>query len=104
MLRITELKLPLDHDDDALAAAVRARLGVKAGDIIRFEVFRRAWDARKKSAIVLIYTIDVELRNEAAVLKRFTRDPHVRPTPDMRYKLVARAPSPPAVRPIVIGA
>ena len=104
MLRITDLKLPLDHDDDALAAAVRTRLGVKAAAIVKFEVFRRAWDARKKSAILLIYTVDVEVQNEAAVLKRFARDPHVRPTPDMAYKQVARASSRPRLRPVVIGA
>ncbi len=107
MLRITELKLPLDHGEDALRAAILKRLSVKAADLVRFEVFRRAWDARKKSAISLIYTVDVELNNEAAVCARLKRDPNIRPTPDTSYRHIGRlehgAARPPH-RPVVIGA
>lgn len=107
MLRITELKLPLDHDEDGLRAAIVKRLTIKAADLVRFEVFRRAWDARKKSAISLIYTIDVALRNEAQVRERFKRDPNIRPTSDTSYRHIGRlahgAPRP-QLRPVVIGA
>jgi len=58
MLRITELRLPLHHAEPALRAAVLARLGLQSAQLQGFTVFRRAWDARKKSAIVLIYTVD----------------------------------------------
>ena len=51
MLRITELRLPLDHPEDALRKAVVTRLGISPADLLIFSVFRRAWDARKKSAI-----------------------------------------------------
>ena len=70
MLRINELKLPLDHPEHALRDAILARLGIGAGDLVDFNVFKRSYDARKKTAIVLIYAIDVEVRNEAAVLAR----------------------------------
>ena len=104
MLRLTELKLPLDHGEHAIAAAVRARLGIGATDLVGYTVFRRAWDARKRSAILLIYTLDVEVRDEAAVLARLAGDRNVSPTPDTSYKLVARAPDTLASRPVVIGA
>ena len=71
MLRITELRLPLDHDEGALRAAVRARLGLDDAQLGTLTVFRRAWDARRKTAIVLIYTVDLTLAagvDEAAVL------------------------------------
>ena len=68
MLRITELRLPLDHPEDALRPAVLARLAIADADLLAFTVFRRAYDARKKSAILLIYTIDCEVQGEAAVL------------------------------------
>jgi uncharacterized protein len=61
MLRITELKLPLDHVEAALPAAIITRLGIKSSDLIRFTVFRRGYDSRKKSDIQLVYTLDVEL-------------------------------------------
>ncbi len=103
MLRITELKLPLDHPEPALRAAVVKRLGLSDLDLLAMAVFRRAFDARKKSAIVLIYTVDCEVANEAAVLKRLAKDRHVGPTPDTSYVQVARASAPPARRPVVIG-
>jgi len=104
MLRITELKLPLDHPEPALRAAVIARLGIAAGDLVDFTVFKRSYDARKKSAIVLIYVLDVEVRNEAQVLARFAGDQHIRPTPDTNYHFVqAGKPAPGTPRPVVIG-
>ena len=104
MLRLTDLKLPLDHKPEALPAAILARLRVPARDLIRYEVFRRAADARKKSAIALTYAVDVALREEAEVRKRFAKDPHVQPTPDMEYRFVAHAPAGMTNRPLVIGA
>jgi len=103
MLRITELKLPLDHAADALRPAVLQRLGIADGDLLDFSIFRRGYDARKKSAISLIYTLDCTLRDEAAVFKRLSGDRNIGPTPDMAYKVVARAPAGLSERPIVIG-
>jgi uncharacterized protein len=102
-MRLTEIKLPIDHSDEDLRATIRKRLGLSADDIIDISVFRRATDARKPKAIVFIYTVDVSVKNEAAVLKRFRDDPHVRAAPEMSYRVV-RAASPPAKRPVVIGA
>ena len=61
MLRLTELRLPLDHAPDALRPAVCARLGLRDAELADFTVFRRGYDARRKTAIVLIYTIDLTL-------------------------------------------
>ena len=88
MLRITELRLPLNHAEDALRPAVVDRLGILDAQLLNVTLFKRSYDARKKSAIVLIYTIDCELAThdlEAALLHRFAPDPHVRPTPDTSY-------------------
>ena len=104
MLRLTEIKLPLDHAPEAIAAAAVARLKIPAKDLLSCTVFRRSHDARKKSDIFLIYSLDVEVKNETAVLKRFARDNRVKPTPDIEYRFVAHAPLNPTSRPIVIGA
>ncbi len=101
MLRLTEIKLPLDHDDAALAQTAAARLGTA---VTAVQVFRRGYDARRRSAIHLIYTLDVTVDDEDAVLARFAADPHVGRTPDMAYRHVARAPATLACRPVVIGA
>ncbi len=109
MLRITELRLPLDHGPDDLLPAVLTRLGLAEAELFSFVVFKRSHDARKKSAVVLIYTIDCTLAtgvDEAALLARHAGDSHVRPTPDTRYHLVAQAPvgfELDRLRPVVIG-
>ncbi len=107
MLRITELRLPLDHAEAALRAAVLARLQIPDSALKTCTVFRRAWDARKKTAIVLSYTLDCEVEGETAVLARFPGDPQLRVSPDTRYKFVGHAPADYAAqgrpRPVVIG-
>jgi uncharacterized FAD-dependent dehydrogenase len=110
MLRITELRLPLSHADDALRPAIVARLGIQNADLPDFTVFKRSYDARKKSAIVLIYTIDCELSSpalEAELLQRFEADPHVRITPDTSYHFAGHAPADfyagERPRPVVVG-
>ena len=105
MLRISEVKLPLGHPPEAMKPAIVERLGIEADDLVSYEVARRANDARKKSNIQMVYSVDVVLRDEAAVLRRFEGDHHVRPTPDTGYKFVAKAPEGfDGPRPVVIGA
>ncbi len=103
MLRIADLKLPLGHAPDALASAILARLGIAPAALIEWHIARRANDARKKSAILLVYSVDVRLADEAAVLARFVDDPYVKPTPDTDYRPISTAPAG-APRPVVIGA
>src|SRR5512143_74344 len=103
MLRLTELKLPLYHPEGALRAAILQRLGVRDEDLLQVGIFKRSYDARKKHALLLVYTVDVEVKNEAALLKKFRNDPHLAPSPDMAYQFVGRAPESLAERPIVVG-
>ena len=104
MLRINELKLPLNHPDAALREAILTRLGIASEDLLGFTVFKRSYDARKKTAIVLIYALDVEVRGEAAVLARMAGDQYIVPSPDTSYKFVTTArPAPGTPRPIVVG-
>jgi uncharacterized FAD-dependent dehydrogenase len=103
MLRLTEIKLPIEHASDQINVAILKKTGVAAGDLIRFEIFKRGVDARKPHAILFVYTLDIEVRNEARLLAKFKKDPHVKPTPDTEYKFVAQAPQNTAARPIVVG-
>ena len=104
MLRLSELKLPLDHPPEALPTAIAKRLGVSQGDLISWSVWKRAHDARRKSAILKVYILDVEVRDEAAVLARLADDVHVNLTPDVTYRHVAASPRPGRLRPVVVGA
>jgi uncharacterized FAD-dependent dehydrogenase len=102
-LRLTEVRLPLDHDAAMLRAAVAERLGAEAGALVDLYVFRRAVDARKRAAIRFSYTVDVTLADRAAAARLAAR-PGIQPTPDTAYRFVAQAPPNLARRPIVIGA
>src|SRR5947209_6911745 len=104
MLRLSELRLPLGHPPETLAPAICARLGIPPVDLLDHVVARRANDARKRSAILMVYSVDVLLRDEAAVLARFKGDPNVKPTPDTGYHMVTTAPADETRRPVVIGA
>ncbi|WP_117233619.1 NAD(P)/FAD-dependent oxidoreductase [Vibrio maerlii] len=103
MIRLTEIKLPLDHEEGEIQAAIEKKLGLTPEQILSFNVFKRGYDARKKAKILLIYTLDVEVENEVALLEQFTQDPHVKLTPDMEYKFVAQAPADLTERPVVVG-
>ena len=104
MIRLTELKLPLDHPPEALRAAALARLGVEDSALGEVTVFRRGYDARRRSDIKLVYTLDVTAPEEAALLARHAGERGIGPAPDMAYRMVASAPSPLGRRPLVIGA
>jgi len=104
MLRITELKLPLDHPDEALRDAIVQRLGIRDEQLLSFNLFKRSYDARKKnSELLFIYTIDLQASNEAELLAKFADDRNIGPAPDVTYKFVGQAPTGLQERPIVVG-
>ncbi|MBS3936756.1 MAG: NAD(P)/FAD-dependent oxidoreductase [Sulfuritalea sp.] len=103
MIRITELRLPLEHTPEELTAVVLQRLKLEPADLLTLHIHKRSADARKKSAPLFVYSLDLELADEAAVLVRFKDDLHVKPTPDMEYQFVARAPANLPHRPVVVG-
>ena len=103
MLRLNEIKLPLDHPDSALQDAILKKLKITAAELKHYVIFKRSYDARKKGKIILVYVVDIETTHEKKLLQRFQKDPHVGLTPDMAYHTVAQAPQNLSVRPIVIG-
>ena len=105
-IRITELRLPLDHAADELLPAVAARLGISLDDVIEFTLFKRSYDARGKSTqILLSYTVDVVVRHPEAVLQKHLNDKNIGATPDTSYHFVGHANdlSNAKKRPVVIG-
>ena len=104
MLRLTELTLPLHHPDEALPAAICKRLRITPRDLVKYVIARRAHDARDKTDIQLVYSVDVNVKDEPAVLARFRKDRGVQQTPNSSYRFVAKAPAGGFKRPVVIGA
>ena len=103
MLRLTEIKLPLSHDAAALRAVVVRTLGIAPTDLLDYRVRRRGHDARKPGAIAFVYTLDVEVRDEAALLQKFRANQHIGLAPDETYHYPVQNRAPLATRPVVIG-
>ena len=107
MLRLNELKLPLHHSAEDLPAAIVRTLGISRDDLLGFNVYKRSFDARKKTAILLIYQLDIELAPAATAQVLAAEKPLVTPSPDTGYKFVAQAaadfPAANQQRPIIIG-
>ncbi|MDO9193650.1 MAG: NAD(P)/FAD-dependent oxidoreductase [Undibacterium sp.] len=103
MLRLTDIQLPLDHSDTAIKAAILQKLGIENEELIKFSIFKRSYDARKKTAIVLIYTIDIETADDQKILNRLNGISGVTLTPDTNYRFVTHAAGDQFKRPVVIG-
>ncbi len=104
MIRIANIALPLEHTEEELSRAVAERLAVPPGQVLAVRVVRRSVDARQKSRVSFIYTVDAEVSNPAPVLARAGTSPDVCPAPEQAYTFAPEAPSPGAARPVVVGA
>jgi len=100
MLRLTEIRLDLDHDAAALRAAIVRALAIPEPALLDWRIRRRGYDARG-GTIRFVYTVDVSVRDEPALLRRRLR--HVGPAPDETYRYPVHADRPLATRPVVVG-
>jgi uncharacterized protein len=104
VIRISELALPIDYDDQSLRQAIVRRLKITDADLLDFTVFKRSYDARKKnSAITFVYVVDLTARDEPAILRRCSNDHNVRSAPDTKYHPVGHAPANLTERPLIVG-
>lgn len=108
MIRIPNLKLEIqlaknsDAEKEALKNAILSKLKINPKDLIAFTIFKKSVDARKKNAIIYIYTVDASLKNEAAILKKGSKSGIVA-SPDLSYQPVAVGDIPLNLRPVIVG-
>ena len=103
MLRVNEVKLPLNHTEADLQNAILGKLKISASDLKKYTVFKRSYDARKRDNISLVYAVDVDTPKQKQILSAVKKNQRIVSTPDMTYRPVAQAPDSLEVRPIVIG-
>ena len=68
MLRLSELRLPLEHGSNDLREAVLRRLRIPPDQLLEQRLVKRSIDARRRDRIQLIYSVDVAVRREACLL------------------------------------
>ena len=111
MLRLSNIQLPVNHSDNDLRNTIVESLSIQAEDLLSVAIFKRSYDARKKSHILLIYSVDIELAPEfeEKLLKKFAAEnnQNLKQTPDMHYRYPVIAaetfPEKTQQRPVVIG-
>jgi len=103
MLRLSNIKLPLEHTDEDLRSVIPTKLAIKDSELLNYSVYKRSYDARKKKNIFFIYSLDVETSKNMQLLQQFADDTQVKSRPDDCYKYIAQAPEQLNERPIVIG-
>ena len=103
MLRLTDVKLGLNHGEDELKAAILRALGIPEPELLGYRMRRRGYDARQSGEVLFVYTLDVEVKDEAALLKRFHGSRHLARAPDEIYRYPVQAPTNNKMRPVVIG-
>ena len=104
MIRIHQLALSLNHSADDLLAAVARRLKLSVGELGPLIIKKRSIDARDKQAIELVYSVDVEVASEAAVLGRLRGNSQLGVAPEPLIRPSLPAPAGFQARPVVIGA
>ena len=65
MIRINNLKCPIDHDDELIKSLIVKKLGIDISDITGFKLKKRSLDARKKPELIYILSLDVSVDNNS---------------------------------------
>ncbi|MDD3270931.1 MAG: hypothetical protein PHR04_02370, partial [Syntrophomonadaceae bacterium] len=108
MLRFSDLKIEIDKAADAeterqaLRNIILSQLKISDKELIDFQIFKKSIDARKKDKILFVYTVDVEVHNEARILGKHSFK-GITPAPDLSYKGVPLGIEDMTERPVVIG-
>lgn len=101
MLRVPEIKLSLDQDEQLLKIELAKKLKIPQESVSSYRIFKKSVDARKKKDIHFVYTLDVELKNEDKILKMYSKKGVTKvPTTDYEYKNIAPSN---IQRPIIVG-
>lgn len=101
MIRINQLKLQIPHTEEALKKKIQKTLHLKKGDSFTYRIHRQSLDARRKPELFYVYTVDVTVSNENAVLKHCKGD--IQKVEEKHYQIPSHGTETLNARPVVIG-
>lgn len=99
MIRIRDIFIALDENESMLPEKCAAVLGISPGEILSWQIHKRSIDARKKSDIRFVYTVDLELDDEDGVLRR-AKNPRVSRAEHYDYRIPSTTSQ---TRPVIVG-
>ena len=101
MIKISNIKIPIQDGFDALRAHVVQLLSCQANEILDLQILKRSIDARKKPDIFYIYTVAVALADEAKIMAHKKSDLITAYHPNGYHFPFQQLHHP--VRPVIIG-
>ncbi|MBR2913403.1 MAG: hypothetical protein IKC40_05740 [Oscillospiraceae bacterium] len=100
MIRIQNIRMPLDYSEDALYQAAAKKLRISVKEILSLNVRRRSVDARKRGQVSFLFSLDIAVKQEQNVLKKCSTDHDISSVQDIPYSIpTVRSEE----RPVVVG-
>ena len=103
MIRINQIKMSLIHTQEELWSKAAKLLKINKNQIQTVEIQKKSIDARKKPELYYVYSINVKVPNEAAVLKK-VNDKNIMSIQQKKYHSLAVGTTPLSHKPVIIGA
>ncbi len=102
MIRINQIKVPLDHNEQDILQKAAAVLRIRPAEILDFRIVKKSIDARKKSEIRISYSLDVSVASQKKTLAG-CKGKQVQAVEEIRYRFPATGKQPLRGRPVIIG-
>ena len=100
MLKICNLSMSVEHDEQQLRKKIARHLSVPVSELGELQLVRQSVDARRKNQIHLVLTVQAEVADETAVLRRNPRGVSVIEHEEYSFPAVSRTSD---KRPVVVG-
>lgn len=103
MIKITNLKLPFDHQDDQISKAAAKKIGIAEDKILSLKIKRRSLDARARRPISRVYTVVAAVEDEGSYSRRIEADPDLSLSDEREYEAPAVISGGNRERPLIVG-
>ena len=101
MIQISQIKLPIDHREEELKKAISKAL--KSKEEFSYQIIKKSLDARKKDDLKYIYSVQVEIKEEAKIIRQ-AKNKNVELAKEVNYEFPQKGTLSMEHRPVIIGA
>src|SRR6266404_854808 len=102
-LRLSNLRLPIDEAEAALPARIARSLGVVVDELRHWRVLRKSLDTRDKQDVQFVYSVEVDVSDEEALLRQPHGGVQVERYAEAPFEMPPSGREPLVQRPIVVG-
>lgn len=103
MLRISQIKCPINHTKEQLFLALLTKLKCRKEEVLTWQIAKRSLDARKKTELFYSYILLAGCRNEEKLLKKFRGNPDITKDTARTFRFQVTGDIPLKKRPVIVG-